>query len=96
MQNEAEDRQTAAALVRPIGEALGGGDEPRARDLARGLSAPDLADVIELLEPDARVQLIRSLGDDFPYEVLSELDGTVRDQLLHELPKGSCESGYRA
>ena len=33
-------------------------------------------------------QLIRSLGDDFPYEVLSELDGTVRDQLLHELPKG--------
>ena len=88
MQNEAEDRQTAAALARPIGEALGGGDEPQARELARGLSAPDLADVIELLEPDARIQLIRSLGDDFPYEVLSELDGTVRDQLLHELPKG--------
>ena len=52
------------------------------------LSAPDLADVIELLDPEARAQLIRSLGDDFPYEVLSELDGTVRDQLLHELPKG--------
>jgi magnesium transporter len=88
MQNEAEDRQTAAELVRPIGEALAGGDGPQAGELARGLSAPDLADVIELLEPDARVQLIRSLGDEFPYEVLSELDGTVRDQLLHELPKG--------
>ena len=59
----------------------------RARELARSLSAPDLADVIELLEPDARVQLIRSLGDDFPSDVLSELDGTVRDQLLRELPK---------
>jgi magnesium transporter len=88
MQNEAEDRQTAAELARPIGEALAGGDEPQARERARGLSAPDLADVIELLEPDARLQLIRSLGDEFPYEVLSELDGTVRDQLLHELPKG--------
>lgn len=88
MQNEGENRQTAAELARPIGEALAGGNESRSRELAQHLSAPDLADVIELLDPEARAQLIRSLGDDFPYEVLSELDGTVRDQLLHELPKG--------
>ena len=87
MQNESENRQTAAELARPIGEDLAGGNELRARELARSLSAPDLADVIELLEPEARIQLIRSLGDDFPYDVLSELDGTVRDQLLRELPK---------
>ena len=87
MQNESENRQTAAELARPIGEDLAGGNESRARELARSLSAPDLADVIELLEPEARIQLIRSLGDDFPYDVLSELDGTVRDQLLRELPK---------
>jgi magnesium transporter len=87
MQNEGEHRQTAAELARPIGEDLAGGNESRARELARSLSAPDLADVIELLEPDARVQLIRSLGDYFPSDVLSELDGTVRDQLLRELPK---------
>lgn len=88
MKNDGENRQTAAELARPIGEELAGGNASRARALAQSLSAPDLADVIELLEPDARVQLIRSLGDDFPYEVLSELDGTVRDQLLPELPKG--------
>ena len=87
MQNEGDNRQTAAELARPIGEDLAGGNESRARELARSLSAPDLADVIELLEPEARVQLIRALGDDFPYDVLSELDGTVRDQLLRELPK---------
>ena len=87
MQNESANRQTAAELARPIGEDLAGGNESRARELARSLSAPDLADVIELLEPEARIQLIRSLGDDFPYDVLSELDGTVRDQLLRELPK---------
>src|SRR5688572_31946594 len=87
MQNEGEHRQTAAELARPIGEDLAGGNESRARELARSLSAPDLADVIELLEPDARVQLIHALGDYFPSDVLSELDGTVRDQLLRELPK---------
>jgi magnesium transporter len=87
MQDETANRQTAAELARPIGEALAGGNESRARELAQDLSAPDLADVIELLEPDARVRFIGSLGDAFPYEVLSELDGTVRDQLLHELPK---------
>src|SRR6185437_1939231 len=87
MQNEGENRQTAAELARPIGEALAGGNESRARELAHGLSAPDIADVIELLEPEARVRFILTLGDDFPYDVLSELDGTVRDQLVHELPK---------
>ena len=59
MQNEGENRQTAAELARPIGEALAGGNESRARELAQHLSAPDLADVIELLDPEARAQLIR-------------------------------------
>ena len=48
---------------------------------------PDLADVIELLEPEARVRLIGVLGNAFPSDVLSELDETVRDQLLRDLPK---------
>jgi magnesium transporter len=95
MQNEHVDRRTApsgpqspADLAPPIAEALAGGEGSRARGLAEGLSSPDLADVIGLLEPEARVQLIRSLGDGFPSDVLSELDGTVRDQLLRDLPTG--------
>ena len=87
MQNDTEHRQTAAEMARPIGEALSSGNVVGARELALGTPAPDLADIIELLEPEARVQLIRSLGTDFPYDVLSELDGTVRDQLLADLPK---------
>ena len=79
--------QGLAELARPIGEALADGNASRAVELARDLAAPDLADLIELLEPQARVQLIGALGADFPPHVLSELDGTVRDQLLHDLPK---------
>ena len=78
---------TAADLARPIREALEGGEASRVRELAHGISVPDLADVIELLEPDARVQLIGVLGNAFPSDVLSELDETVRDQLLRDLPK---------
>jgi magnesium transporter len=94
MQNENPERpagesaaQSAAELVRPVSEAVAGGNESRARELAGGLSAPDLADLIELLDPEARVALVRALGGAFPYDVLSELDGTVRDQLLRELPR---------
>jgi magnesium transporter len=77
---------TAAELAQPIREALDGGDGARVRELAQGLSAPDLADVIELLEPGERLRLIGVLGSAFPSEVLSELDETVRDQLLSGLP----------
>ena len=57
------------------------------RELAQETSVPDLADVIGLLEPEARVRLIGVLGNAFPSDVLSELDETVRDQLLRDLPK---------
>jgi magnesium transporter len=93
MQDETETRpaatgeQGAARLARPVGEALAAGDGARARALTEGLAAPDLADLVELIEREHRVPLIEALGAAFPYEVLSELDETVRDGLLRELPK---------
>jgi magnesium transporter len=80
-------RRPVSELVQPVVDALAGGDSARLRAVAAGLEAPDLADLIALLEPDARVGLIVGLGDAMPYDVLSELDETVRDQLLPALPK---------
>ena len=80
-------RRPVSELVQPVVDALAGGDSARLRAIAAGLEAPDLADLIALLEPDARVGLIVGLGDAMPYDVLSELDETVRDQLLPALPK---------
>jgi magnesium transporter len=73
-------------LVPAISAALSGGQLERARDLAAGLKAADLANVIELLEPLQRVELIQALGPAFDVEVLSEIDETVRDQLAEALP----------
>ncbi|MBX9683483.1 MAG: magnesium transporter [Hyphomicrobium sp.] len=73
-------------IVHAVADALRLRDEHTAMALVRDLKTPDLADVIELLEPDDRVTLIQALGSAFDYEVLSELDETVRDQLSEALP----------
>jgi magnesium transporter len=82
----AVDATPSEDLVRAVAEALAAADTGRVRSLAAGLRAPDLADLIGLLEPAARVALIQTLGASFDYEALSELDPAVRDQLAEELP----------
>jgi len=77
---------SVADLVRDVALALHDGDGKRAAEAVKGLHTRDLADVIELLSPEHRVALIQSLGTAFDFEVLSELDETVRDQLSEALP----------
>lgn len=76
----------SADLVRAVAEAVQAGSASEVASLVAELRPPDLADVIELLEPDQRVSLIQLLGPAFDFEVLSELDETVRDQLSEALP----------
>jgi magnesium transporter len=76
----------SADLVRAIAEAVQSGSAAEVGRLVAELRAPDLADVIELLGPEQRVGLIQLLGGAFDFEVLSELDETVRDQLSEALP----------
>jgi magnesium transporter len=76
----------SADLIRSISEALGRDEPAVAASLVSDLKAPDLADVIELLGPEERIQLIQAIGPAFDYEVLSELDESVRDQVSEALP----------
>lgn len=73
-------------LVRDVSAALAAGAPAAARQIVEGLRAPDLAEVIELLDPDDRVTLVEAFGAEFNFEVFSELDETVRDQLSEALP----------
>ena len=61
----ARGAQPAAELARALAEALSAADHARVRSLVAGLEAPDLADLIELLEPAQRVPLIEALGAAF-------------------------------
>jgi magnesium transporter len=57
--------------------------------LTRELKARDVADLLTLLQPGQRIQLIQRLGPAFDVEALSELDETVRDQLSEALPNAT-------
>lgn len=84
---EEEDAEEKVAIhVDAVAAALEAGDAAEAARLTHDMRAPDLADLIELLVPDQRVALIQALGTAFDFEVLSELDYTVRDQLSEALP----------
>ena len=75
------DVRPSAARLGAIRDALKGKNSDEVRALVGDLMAPDLADLIELLDPDERVPLIRVLGPTFDPEALSELEPSVRDQL---------------
>jgi magnesium transporter len=76
------EEERAAAMS----AALASGDGTEITRLVAGLRAPDLADLLTLLEPNERVNLIQSLGNAFDFDVLSELNESVRDQLSEALP----------
>jgi len=76
----------SADLVAEVSRALAAGIPEDAAGLVKDLPAPDLADLIELLDPEERIALIQALGPAFDYEVLSELEEGVRDQLSEALP----------
>ena len=86
MEATQDDERPSTELLRSVFEALERGDDTTAAALVADLKAPDLADVIEFLEPQQRIALIEALGSEFDFEVLSELDEGVRDQVSEGLP----------
>lgn len=73
-------------LARALSNAIEDSNEAELRTLTADQAPADLAEAIELMGHDERVTLIKTLGEDFDYEVFSELDETVRDNLSEDLP----------
>lgn len=57
------------------------------------LHAADLGDVLESLDADERLHLVRLLGDRFDYSALTEVDESVRIELMDELPNADIARG---
>jgi len=66
-------------------EAMDAGDNERVRDFVADLHYADFADLLERLSRDDRTRLIETTRDTFDPEVLSELDETVREDVLEAL-----------
>ncbi len=81
------------AFVTGVSEAIERGDLATLREQVEGLHEADLAALLEALEPAERPRLIELLGADFDFTALTELDETVRVQILEELPAATVAQG---
>ena len=68
----------------------------RAEDVAlvmEPLHAADVGDVLEMLDHDERLALVRLLGDKFDYSALTEVDESIRLELMEALPNAEIARG---
>lgn len=98
-QAEVELRDESGALrpdfVASVTRAVETGDTDRLRDLVGDIHESDLGAVVAALEPDDRPRLVELLGLDFDFTALTELDATVREELLEELDPETVAEGVR-
>lgn len=73
------------ALVAEVREALELDNATLAAALATPLHPADLADLLQLLDGEQRVRLVRAVGPLFDPDTLSHLDENVRDGLIEAL-----------
>ncbi|MDX1717113.1 MAG: magnesium transporter [Anderseniella sp.] len=90
-----EDGALRADFVRAVADALEQEEPRELRRLVRDLHEADVADLIEFLPSDDRIQFILKLGRTFDVEALPELDEAVRDELMEALPNQFISSAVR-
>jgi magnesium transporter len=64
-------------------------------DLIGELHQADVGDLLETLEPELRPRLIELMGGAFDFTALTEVDDTVREEILEELAARTVAEGVR-
>jgi len=72
---------------------LDAGDAGEVADLVAPLHAADMGDLLEALGAEERVKLVTLLGDKFDFSALTEVDGSIRSDLIEELPRADVARG---
>lgn len=86
----------AEAFRAAVQYAIGERDVDRLKELTGGLHEADMGDLLEALDGDERRRLIELLGSAFDFTALTELDETMRVQILHALSPGLVAKGISA
>jgi magnesium transporter len=82
-------------FVERVAAAIQAGAVDTLRALVGELHEADLGALIEALDPDERPRLVELLGIDFDFSALTEVDDTVREEILEELPAKTVAEGVR-
>src|SRR5262245_7269657 len=75
--------------------AIEADDGATLRTLVGELHEADTGDLIEALDPELRPRLIELLGKTFDFTALTEVDDTVREEILDELEPQTVAEGVR-
>jgi magnesium transporter len=68
-------------------------DAAALKALTADLHEADVADLLETLDAEERPRFVTLLGRDFDFAALTEVDDTVREELLDELPNEAIAEG---
>ena len=89
---DSEDRISPLWLER-LRAFLAAGRDDDVATVVEPLHAADLGDVLESLDADERLHLVRLLGDRFDYSALTEVDESVRMEIMDEIPNAEIARG---
>jgi magnesium transporter len=89
------DGAVAPRFIAAIQAALKENDVTRLGALTGKLHEADLGDLIAALEPAERPRLVELLGKNFDFTALTEVDDSVREEILGDLPAQTVAEGVR-
>jgi magnesium transporter len=81
--------------VAEVVKAVDAGDAAALRELVGELHEADAGAVLEALDPELRPRLIALMGSDFDFTALTQVDDTIREEILEELPPETVAEGVR-
>lgn len=90
-----DDGELDPLFLESIRSAIETADAPTVEALAADLHEADVGDIIEALSADERAPFIQLLGEHFDFTALTEVDETVRVQLIEEMPPEAVAEGVR-
>jgi magnesium transporter len=89
------DGAVAPRFIAAINAALTASDRERLRTLTGKLHEADLGDLIAALEQGQRPRLVELLGKHFDFTALTEVDDSMREEILGDLPAQAVAEGVR-
>jgi magnesium transporter len=90
-----EDGAIDSALVEQVSQALLLSDLTTLRAVVADMHEADLGALLEALGPEERTRLISLLGRDFDFTALTEVDDSVREEILETLSAETVAEGVR-
>jgi magnesium transporter len=90
-----EEGAVRADFVDRVRASIHSNDAGGLRALAGELHEADTGDLIEALDPELRRRFVELMGREFDFTALTEVDDTVREEILEEVPTEAIAEGVR-